>query len=252
MGDWRANVARNRERFGLGDGGLLDLAGGVDLKLHPAGIAFTIAGAGTDNVVTLSWFDAVVGVVLAVLFGALVDGFLKPYLSEKGKNLATKEDMREIVAKVEKVTEATEDIKQEISLEYWNRRRQWEIKRDILLQVTQAMTKLRSALLDMVPHAKHFGGPGGAERAAAERSARKMNLARRGFDRAMPLVEMACGKEVVNACLAYFTCVSQTAGALSKGDQNANKVRAAELAKLREDFFCALRAELGMTVRATP
>lgn len=38
-----------------------------------------------------------------ILISVLSWGFLKPYFSEKGKNLATKEDIKEITQKVEEI-----------------------------------------------------------------------------------------------------------------------------------------------------
>jgi hypothetical protein len=40
---------------------------------------------------------------MGVLIGAFIPAFVKPYLSQKGKNLADKEDIQDITRKVEQV-----------------------------------------------------------------------------------------------------------------------------------------------------
>src|ERR1700737_4048132 len=62
---------------------------------------------------------------------AFVGGFLKSYMSKKGENLATKEDLKDLIVQVEKVTRTQEEIKREIS----GKNRLWELKREVAYEV---------------------------------------------------------------------------------------------------------------------
>lgn len=64
---------------------------------------------------------------LSVIVALFIGGFLKSYMGKKGENLATKEDLQDLVNQVAKVTRAQEEIKQQITGEYrlWERRREF-------------------------------------------------------------------------------------------------------------------------------
>jgi len=81
---------------------------------------------------------------LAVLFA---NSFLKSYLSKKGENVATHQDIEKLVDQMKAVTQATEEIKAEISDQVWNRQRLWELKRDTLLATSRSLAAFKSALI---------------------------------------------------------------------------------------------------------
>lgn len=68
---------------------------------------------------------------------AAVGAYFGSYLREKGKNLATHED-------IDRVVRATEDVKAEISGELWERQNRWTFKRDIYVRLLE---NLRVAFL---------------------------------------------------------------------------------------------------------
>jgi predicted oxidoreductase len=76
---------------------------------------------------------------LIFLGGLFTASFLPSYMKEKGENLATHEDMDKLVAQVEATTRATKAIEARISHEVWDRQRQWEMKRDAVISVVQAL-----------------------------------------------------------------------------------------------------------------
>jgi len=85
-----------------------------------------------------------VGSVIASLW---VGSFIKPYLGEKAKNLATHEDLDKLVAQMQATTEATKRIEARISDEVWDRQKQWELKRDVLFDALKRMAEVDDALL---------------------------------------------------------------------------------------------------------
>ena len=73
--------------------------------------------------------------IVILLLQALILGFWKPWLGaygkEKGKNIARKEDLDEILTEVRGVTRAQKEIESELKEGIWNRQMRWNQKRDI-------------------------------------------------------------------------------------------------------------------------
>ena len=65
--------------------------------------------------------------------------FLRPYLGEKAKNLATREDIDRVVRK-------TEDIKAEITGELWEKQNRWTFKRDLYIRLLENLGAAHRAL----------------------------------------------------------------------------------------------------------
>jgi len=71
-------------------------------------------------------------ILLVPILGA-AGAYIGSYLREKGKNLATREDLDKIVIQVERTTKVTEEIKASISGEQWVRQKRWDAKYQMLL-----------------------------------------------------------------------------------------------------------------------
>lgn len=65
--------------------------------------------------------------------------FLRPYLGEKAKNLATRKDIDRVVRK-------TEDIKAEITGELWEKQNRWTFKRDLYIRLLENLGAAHRAL----------------------------------------------------------------------------------------------------------
>jgi hypothetical protein len=76
---------------------------------------------------------------LGSLVGAFFGSFLAGYLRKKGENLATHEDLDKLVEQMKVTTEATKSIEARISGDVWDRQRQWELKRDTLLETVRSI-----------------------------------------------------------------------------------------------------------------
>jgi hypothetical protein len=81
--------------------------------------------------------------ILLLPIGVGVGWFLKSYLSEKGKNLATKEDIDRIVRK-------TEEIKAEISGGLWEKQNRWTFKRDVYVRLLNGLGDAASAVRQLL------------------------------------------------------------------------------------------------------
>src|SRR5580700_7756163 len=78
-------------------------------------------------------------VVGGVTLNALVLGVWKPwakaYSEEKGKTLARKEDLAEILAEVRAVTIIQKEIEAKLTGEQWDRQMRWNQKRDLYIDL---------------------------------------------------------------------------------------------------------------------
>ena len=80
--------------------------------------------------------------VLSALLSLFIGGFLKSYVSKKGENLATHEDIQKLVDQMAAVTKATKEIEAKISDDVWARQRRWELKREIALEAMKTIADL--------------------------------------------------------------------------------------------------------------
>jgi hypothetical protein len=84
---------------------------------------------------------------IGTLLSAFVGSFLAAYLSEKGKNLATREDVDNLVEQMSMVTKATKEIEARISGDLWDRQKRWELKREILFDAIRRLADLEEGLI---------------------------------------------------------------------------------------------------------
>lgn len=80
------------------------------------------------------------------MLGGWIGSFLGAYLKKKGENLATHEDVGKLVDQMTAITQATKTIESSISDKSWDRQKQWELKRDAVFAVMQALGKADETL----------------------------------------------------------------------------------------------------------
>jgi hypothetical protein len=83
------------------------------------------------------------------LIGTCFVGFFRSYHSEKGKNLATKEDIAELTQKAKEIEAKIED-------RMWDRQRQWELKRDVVFDVIRAIGRFGASMDKLI--SMHLSG----------------------------------------------------------------------------------------------
>lgn len=86
---------------------------------------------------------------LVSLISAGVGAYFGAYLREKGKNLATSEDIAKIVEQLQRTTKATEEVKATISNDLWLRQKRWDLRRDVYAQLLEALESLAQSLYIM-------------------------------------------------------------------------------------------------------
>jgi hypothetical protein len=85
-------------------------------------------------------------IVSVVCLGLIFREYLPSYLREKGKNLATHEDIDKIVEELRKTTKAAEDIKAQISGGLWLGQTRWKLKHDLYVNLLEGLTDCRAML----------------------------------------------------------------------------------------------------------
>ena len=133
----------------------------------------------------LQWlFDAIVrygfeAVVAGIVVFLLLKLFLPGYLSEKGKNLATREDFHTLLEQLKKTTQETESIKVELSTRHWLNQQQWSIREKRYAHLLSNLTKLRLSLQD---RNNYFMEPGSEHNESLSESERFKELSRVGYE----------------------------------------------------------------------
>jgi len=74
----------------------------------------------------------------ASLVGAGI--YLSAYLKKKAEGLATKEEFKELKEQTAELTRTTKQIEAEINSDLWSRQKRWELKRDLILEMTQKIS----------------------------------------------------------------------------------------------------------------
>jgi len=86
---------------------------------------------------------------LLTVLSAGIAAFVGAYLKQKAQNLATHEDIQNLVQQVEATTAATKAIEGRISDEFWNKQRVWEMKRDISLGLLANARLMQEAISEL-------------------------------------------------------------------------------------------------------
>ena len=186
------------------------------------------------------------GVITVV--GSLVGSFLGAYLKRKGENLATHEDIDDLVHQVSAVTTATKEIEAKISHNVWDRQKRWEMKQQVLFDTAKSVQELQDSLLNL--HA--------AYEVAAERKEKGEDVppqlqgdagtiwiaSMSKFDTSGLLVEVVCGPEVLSACKELGALGKRIARKIHLGDTKAYTSSIGDVTKKAQAVTNAIRKEL--------
>lgn len=184
--------------------------------------------------------------VLVPLFSAGAGAYLGAYLRKKGENLATHEDIERLLDQVRKVTTTTEQIKAEISSDVWDRQRQWELKREMIIEVSKAISDVEEGLLTLGSVTRVMKSDDDEWKQPFYDATQKWRKASATFDTARFLVTIVCNKEAANAVHEYGKFATQMAADLTRTkDAKVYDDRGKDLGLRYEQARRALRSELG-------
>jgi len=119
-----------------------------------------IFGGNGEEIIIIE-FLKLFGVAGIVVFGVVI--FIKPYIKEKAKNLATKEDIKEITHKIEEVkleyAEKLEAVRASLTSQVHIHQVRYEKEFDILSELTKCVVELRDAAQALRPKSKDIINP---------------------------------------------------------------------------------------------
>jgi len=134
---------------------------------------------------------------LSIIVALFIGGFAKSYMSKKGENAALKEDIAEL-------TRTTKRIEAEISGDVWDQQKLWELKREVLFEVTKSSGELRDIFTQFLSicEINHLNRPITLERRQVKiDSGNEFLKAQASFDNATMLVGVVCERDVYLAAL---------------------------------------------------
>ncbi len=181
-------------------------------------------------------------IALTVLsfLSAAAGAYLGAYLTQKGKNLATREDLAQI-------TRTTAEIKAQISNDLWDRQRRWDTKRELLFDVVKALgasTKLLTSMLAVfrVTAEKGFEKIERERRRAEARM--EWMVADNALEDAVVLASVVCRAELYRSLLEVSRDIRVTAlDVMNGGDPQPS---ALTLLAKQHQIIAAVRLELGL------
>jgi hypothetical protein len=134
--------------------------------------------------------------LLAFVVGLFSWSFLPGYMQEKGKNLATKEDIQELARQTAILTQTTKEIEARISISVWSKQQRWDIQKTALLDSLKELATAETFLVRLVQTfadtKDHPQGWDTRRKEANEKYAERIN----NFWRTQLVIEIVCGREI--------------------------------------------------------
>lgn len=148
---------------------------------------------------------------LGALGTAFLGSFLGTYLKKKAENVATREDLQDVVKQVQAVTRTAEEIKSEIAGGLWDRQKSWELKKEVLYEGAKRISAAQVALVDL--HSTHETGDVNGRAIATKRYTAAMN----DFSDTRNVVAIVCERDTYKAFLLFEDEHREAADKIWKG-----------------------------------
>jgi hypothetical protein len=192
----------------------------------------------------LTW-RAVIMWLLITVGGSFAGAWFGAYFKKKGEDFAIKENLGELVRQMQALTKAQEEIKAEISDRIWNRQRQWEFKRDVLLEAVKRLGACHEAFTQLVIAFTAEGDTPGLADNRIERSRAFNESSPEFLTSARLLVDLVCGRECKVAFAEFGLLLRELGTETMTGDVQAFK-KSREFGPKYQTACTALQKELGV------
>lgn len=160
-------------------------------------------------VIGITWFASV---VVSLVLGS----FLPSYFKKKGENLATKEDIAEL-------TKAAKEIEAKIDEGVWGRQRHWELKREVLLEVTRSIGEMDGEYFNLIAAfsaAKNGELRGENWEQSKSEAAQEWTRMVRRFEGARLLAVLVAGKDLREATSSLSKAFTAAYPVIKRGDMS--------------------------------
>jgi hypothetical protein len=193
---------------------------------------------------------AIIAFLLSWILRTALAPYLDGYSRKKGENRATDEHLDKLVQQVDAVTKTTESIKAVISDDMWDRQRQWELRRDVVLDAIRTLADLDGAVAELyVVWSIPIHKTKQAEDALNSKRIEAIKLFSRcssSFQRAHTVADVAIGGKLSRSISAYFQSALLLVGKM-RSDRTSFNINAREdLAKLHNAVILSAREALGI------
>ncbi len=172
--------------------------------------------------------------------------FLGSYFKKKGENLATKEDFNALAAQTLKLTQITKEIEAKIDDQVWDRQRQWEMKRDVLIGFARTISDFEQAVMTIGTRVQNRGNSV-YEAEIFNKALAAWNATSARFEQDSFVAELVISIETRLAMMALGGALrSATSNILEKQTIEAYKVHHKDIALKLENIKFIIRKELGV------
>lgn len=192
--------------------------------------------------------------ILSVVGSLWIGSYFSPYLRKRAENLASHDDLQMLIDQVKATTEATRRIEAQISNEVWDRQRQWELKRDILLDALRSVNEFENTLMEFGAVFKTANSPENAQNKSWDlrKNDALVNWANasRQFENARVLGALVSGKDLREAFDVLAASFRDSFPILKKGKDDEEFHDAIEKVQKYSTFvLLMLRIELDIPER---
>jgi hypothetical protein len=180
---------------------------------------------------------------LSIIVALFIGGFAKSYMSKKGENAALKEDIAEL-------TRTTKRIEAEISGDVWDRQKRWELKRDLLLELTKKTAAVSDALTGL--HSVYMTEKANEKKGQPPRMDRRIEVgavwgkAADDYDQAALLVSVVCEAETRSVLNAFSLVCREIGSKIIGGEPEIFINNIKDWLTKRETVMTVTRKELGI------
>jgi hypothetical protein len=192
----------------------------------------------------------VVGSLLTIIAAGFAASW-GAYAKKKGENLATKEDFNDLKNQTAELTKTTKEIETKIDDQVWNRQRQWEMKRDIILDALRSASNFDNAQLTLLATFR------AAKKCSPEQvdlwikpksdALEAWNKAQSSFEATRMLTAVVVGRDVRDSFDAMSRTFRDAYPVLKKGEDNETTKQAeTKITNAISLTLMMLRRELGV------